>query len=70
MKRLFFLLLFLPSCEKDFCWDCYVDVWHNESGTYTTSHQVYCNKTEKEIEEIIYKYEKGYFKNSMTCEKQ
>jgi hypothetical protein len=74
VKKLLFLLLFLPSCEKEYCWDCTLNTWKPDpaspSGTYVKTQQAYCNKTEKEIEEMIYSYGKANYKNNMTCEKQ
>jgi hypothetical protein len=76
MRLLFLLLIFLPSCEREYCWDCEL---HTGTRTppfpwiYTSLQEVYCGRTEKEITQIIkeHEYSKGMStKSYMTCIKE
>lgn len=76
MKKFLFLLVFLPSCEGINCWDCELTTGHRTlpfPWQYTSTKQVYCNKTKKEIYQIIQDHEhtKGMSSYShMTCTKR
>ena len=75
MKKFFFLLLFLPSCEREYCWECEVTTgqrdlfgWH-----FTTTQNEYCDKTVKEINQIMTDHEHTNGMSSyshMTCTKK
>ena len=78
MKYLFFLLLLiLPSCEKTYCWDCILNTSRmtgpppNMHWIYSQSKVTYCDRTEKEIDKIIYDhFHKGnQYMSNMSCTK-
>jgi hypothetical protein len=75
MKWLVFLLVFLPSCEKGFCWDCVLTkgtMILTHPWVTTTTQKEYCDKTENEINQIISDNEKRgmSFYSYMTCTKR
>ena len=79
IKCLLLLLAFLPSCKKEYryCWECELTHgqliippnWQPSSWTYTTTQSVYCDKTEKEINQIIKdaEYRGNYSYSHMSC---
>ena len=77
MKKFLFLLLFLPSCQKEYCWECEFTTCHRDivlgTNGCTTSQIGYCDKTEKEINQIILEHEHTTGMSSyshMTCTKK
>jgi len=77
MKKFFFLLIFLPSCQKEYCWDCELITGHQhlpyQTRVYTTTQNEYCDKTAEEINQIIadHEYTMGMSSYShMTCTKR
>ena len=77
MKKFLFLLLFLPSCQKEYCWDCELTTGqrHPPLGDwfFSTTQNEYCDKTDKEITQIIADHEYTMGMNSyshMTCTKR
>lgn len=56
MKKLLILLVFLVSCEREYCWDCEYTKCTRippEPFDCITEDQKYCDKTEDEIALII-----------------
>ncbi|HZK71435.1 MAG TPA: hypothetical protein VFD03_07965 [Clostridia bacterium] len=76
MKWLFFLLVFLPSYEKECCWDCVLTHDHRTPPLpciITTTYPEYCDKAEKEINKMIQDNEYTHGMSSMsymTCTKR
>jgi hypothetical protein len=78
MKKFLFLLLFLTSCKREFCWDCELTTGRRNLPfqpvmVFTTSQIEYCDRTEAEIAKIIsaYEYTTGISSYShMTCKKR
>lgn len=77
MKKLLILLLFLPSCEKDYCWDCILNTASltglpGTNWTYSTSQVEYCNKTDEEINNIMRDHfaEGNHYRSNMECTKR
>jgi hypothetical protein len=75
MKKFLFLLIFLPSCEKVYCWDCELTRGHRTipmPWVYTKTQIVHCHKSEKEINQIILdnKYQGNSSTSYMTCTKR
>jgi hypothetical protein len=76
IKWLLFLLVFMPSCEKEYCWDCELTSGHRTPPLpwiITTAQKEYCDKSEKEINKIIKDNEYTHGMSSMsymTCTKR
>ena len=79
MKKFLFLLLFLPSCKKDYCWHCNLNIaslngMRGKVGsywTYSTSQVEYCDKTQEEINKIMAEnsHQGNLSRSSMDCSK-
>jgi hypothetical protein len=73
IKWLIFLIVFLPSCEKEYCWECEASSGYRSGPmfpwTITTSSIEYCNKTEKELNDLLNKgnYQGMNTFRTMTC---
>jgi hypothetical protein len=80
MKKLLFLLLFFPSCEKGtphYCWDCILNTASltglpGTNWTYGTSQVKYCDKTQEEIDKICYDHfaQGNHYRSNMECTKR
>jgi len=69
MKWLFFLLVFLPSCEKEYCWDYELTSGYRTPPLpwiITTTQNEYCDKTEKEINKMIQGNENTHGMSTMS----
>jgi len=75
MKKFLFLLLLLPSCQKEYCWECEISTRTGMSPmpiNIITSKVEYCNKTENEINQIIDQahHNGNNYSSAMTCTKK
>lgn len=77
MKWLIFLIVFLLSCQKEYCWECELTQGSRNlpyhDWIFTTSYLEYCDKTEKEINQIMADHEKTHgisHSLHMTCAKR
>jgi len=75
MKWLILLLVFLQSCEKEYCWDCTLYTTSRTGiNTYTdsASKKEYCNTTEDEINKIIADnlHRGNNYRSTMECSKR
>lgn len=77
IKWLVFILVFLPSCQKEYCWECELTTGYQhlplQSWVFTTTQNEYCDKTEKEINQIMADHEYTHGMSSyshMTCTKR
>ena len=74
---LLILLCSMTSCKKEYCWECELTSGYRHlpletNWTYTTTQNEYCNKTEKEINQIVLDHEHTHGMSSysyMTCSK-
>jgi hypothetical protein len=56
------LLCIMTSCEREYCWECELTTGYRHlpiepNWTYTTTQNEYCNKTQKEIDQIVLVHE-------------
>jgi len=72
------LLCNMTSCEREYCWECELTTGYRHlpiqtNWTYTITQNEYCDKTQKEIDQIVSEHEniRGMSSYShMTCRKQ
>lgn len=76
IKWLIFLIVFIPSCKKEYCWECTRTIGHSNGPmypmVYTKSYEEYCHKTENEIAIIMQDAYRPRGNSSVTlaCNKQ